>query len=259
MAFLLLGASMAAPGAQGPARLSGQRRALDRSASELRGARVGLEATRNELRSAEGAHLKATRTLQAARHTATQLHAAEMGLTGAIAERDTAVKELNTTREAVTQRLTSRTDYKAAVQQADDASKRLVLARANPSLDAARRERLVTDLTASVRLPTELLHQWLAEDTKLREATRRWETAEQNVVRLQPQVARAVEGDPEVVQARDKLKTAETALEKARKDALQAQKDLSTAQANLDRETRQYQQSVARERAPTRSSRRSRR
>ena len=196
--------------------------------------------SQKELQKAEAAHAPAVAKLQRERQKAAQEHGGKLGLFQAIAERDALHRQTSTIFDSTVTAIKGTSEFKAATEAAATASDRLKEVREDASLDDAKKARLTSEHSATIRRPAELERARLDADPKLLEARQREAEAAKKVAAIQPQVTKAVESDADVVAALKHEREAAPHITKAREDVAHAQKELTTAQATLARETKQH-------------------
>ena len=203
------------------------------------------EKARQDLASAQAAHLASSNQLHQARQAAAQKHAREVGMSAAITERETLSRQASARRKALAAALKSGAGYQAAEREAEEARQRLGDLPDDKSLTDEQREKLGSDLARKIRRPSELTKAAEADDSELKHITERLQSVQKKIVELQPEMKKAIDTDPLVVQAADKDKKTAAAIEKAREAVARAEQDANTAQASLGQQQQQLQAALA--------------
>jgi chromosome segregation ATPase len=222
--------------------------AFNTAQTKLNTARQTFDKAQQDIAKAQSACQAASNQVHQARQSAAQKHGTEIGMTAAIAERDAAAHKINTRRNTIDAELKTRADYQAAERDTDTARKRLSDLSEDKSLTDDQRQKLVSELSAKIRRPTEMRKAADAADPQMQQGIEQIQAAAKKIVALQPQVKKAIDSDPTVVRAIEQEKQAGTALEKARSLVTRAEQDFNTAQSNLNRQNDQLQAALSQSR-----------
>jgi len=228
-----------AQAATASSRVRTAQQAFNTAQTKLNTAHQASDKAQQDLTKAQSALQSASNHVHQARQSAAQKHGAEIGMTAAIGERDAATHKINARRKAIETEIKTRADYQAAEQDADAARKRLIDLPEDKSLTDDQRQKVIAELSAKIRHPTEMRKGTESADPQMQQATEQIQAAAKKIVALQPQVKKAIDSDPAVIKAIEQEKQATTTLEKARTSAARADQDVNTAQANLNRQSDQ--------------------
>jgi chromosome segregation ATPase len=230
------------------ARVTAAQKAFNTAQIKLNQARQAFDKTQQEFAKAQSAHQTTSNKLHQARQAAAQKHGADLGMSEAVLERDTAFHQITGRRTALEAQLKTERDYQVAENETEAARKRLEELPEDKSLTPDQQEKLGSELAAKIRRPTELRKKAETGDGEIQQAAERYQTAGKKIAALQPQLKKAIDSDPAVTKAAEQEKQAAAALEKARKAAASKDQELLTAQGNLDRHGQDLQAAIAQSR-----------
>src|SRR5206468_9671689 len=111
-----------------------------------------------------------------------------IGMTAAVSERDSALRQINTRRKTIEAELKTHTDYQAAETDGESARKRLGELSDDTSLTADERQKRVSALSMKIRRPTEMRKEGEANDPETQQATQRLQAAGKKITELQPRL-----------------------------------------------------------------------
>ena len=218
---------------------------LHKAQQKLQTAQQALDKVLAQAQEAETARQMATNAFLKAQQTAAAKYGAQLGVFAAVADRDALEGEVVKMRKSLTAALHETPEYRTATNQAEQARQRLLGLEDDKSLTEPERGALRTELSASQRRPYDMKRDALAGDTRLREAARQLQAAQQKVASVAEQVRKFVAADPAVSRAHDEARKAGDKLAKIRKDQERPQRDVTTAQGNVDRAASLYEQALA--------------
>ena len=218
---------------------------LDKAQQKLRTAQQAFDKALAQAQQAETDQQAATNAFLKAQQTAAAKYGAQFGVFAAAADRDAIEGEAANIRKSLTAALHERPEYQTAINQAEQARQRLLGLEDDKSLTEPERGLLRSELSRAVRRPYDLEHDAWGGDAKLREAARQLQAAQQKLASVAQEVHKSVAADPAVSRAHDAAKKAGDKLAKIRKDEERPQRDLNTAQVNVDRAANLYEQALA--------------
>ena len=166
----------------------------------------------------------------------------------AISERDAAARQVKARRSALEMNLKTHRDYQAAEKETEAARRRLSDLSGDTTLPEDQQQKLASELSGSIRRPTEMRKEAELSDGELQEAMRHRQDAEKKIFARQPQLKRAIDSDPALAKAAADEKQAAAHLEIARNHTLRAEQDFNTAQVNVERQNQQLQESMGQNR-----------
>jgi len=244
----LLSIGLQPPALAATAQVRTAEQAVNAAQAKLGTAQQGLAKAQRDFTQGQSAQQAATNRVQQARQAAAQTHGAELGMTAAITERDAAFHQIQARRKAIEAALKSSVDYQAAERETETARRRLSELPDEKSLTEEQQEKLKAELSARIRLPTEMRKTAEAKDAEMQQATQHYQAAGKKIVALQPRLKRMIDSDPGVTEAAAGEKQAATALEEAQKKLTRAEQDYTIAQSNLDSQNQRLQSAIAQSR-----------
>ncbi len=202
----------------------------------------------DQIKGAERDQAQAAGHLKQKRDDLEAKHAELVGLSEARRTLTAARSAYEKAGEPILKALAETPKFKAAVEAAKNADRRLATLRENPEGDAADRLRQLADLSKTKLVPTQLEREALDAESALQPQQSALKAAEAAVAKAHEALEKAVEKDPALKSAKDDFEKAKDHVAAAKRESAREAKQLADAKQKLAREQQDLQQKIAADR-----------